>query len=61
MNPVLFDLALVGYVGATLLALAHLIQRRDAVYRATSLLTQAAWVVHTLALVVRGVELGRPP
>ncbi len=61
MNPVLFDVALVLYLGATLLALAHLIQRREAVYRATSLLTQAGWVVQTLALVVRGVELGRPP
>ena len=61
MNPVLFDLALVAYLGATVLALAHLIQRREAVYRAASLLTQAGWVVHTLALVVRWVERGRPP
>lgn len=61
MNPVLFDLALVAYLGATVLALAHLIQRREAIYRAASLLTQAGWVVHTLALVVRWVERGRPP
>ena len=61
MNLVLFDLALLAYVGATALALTHLIQRREAIYRAASLLTQAAWIVHTLALVVRGVELNRPP
>lgn len=61
MNPVLFDLALVAYLGATVLALAHLIQRRETIYRAASLLTQAGWVVHTLALVVRWVERGRPP
>lgn len=61
MNPVLFDLALVAYLGATVLALAHLIQRRETTYRAASLLTQAGWVVHTLALVVRWVERGRPP
>jgi len=61
MSPILFDLALLAYLGATVLALAHLIQRGEAVYRAASLLTQAAWIVHTLALVVRGVELGRPP
>lgn len=61
MNPVLFDLALGAYLGATVLALAHLIQRRETIYRAASLLTQAGWVVHTLALVVRWVERGRPP
>jgi cytochrome c-type biogenesis protein CcsB len=61
VNPVLFDLALVAYLGATVLALAHLIQRRETTYRAASLLTQAGWVVHTLALVVRWVERGRPP
>ena len=61
MNPILFDLALLGYVGATVLALGYLIERREAIYRAASLLTQAAWIVHTLALAVRGVELSRPP
>lgn len=61
MNPILFDLALLAYLSATVLALAHLIQRREVSYRAASLLTQAAWVIHTLALVVRGIELNRPP
>ncbi len=61
VNLVLLDLALLAYVGATALALVHLIQRQDRIHRAASLLTQGGWVVHTLALVVRGVELGRPP
>lgn len=61
MNPLLFTLTFLGYLAATGLALAYLIQRREWVYRSASLATQAGWVLHTLALVVRGLELGRPP
>jgi cytochrome c-type biogenesis protein CcsB len=61
VNAVLFDLALLAYLGATGLALGHLIQRQEAIHRAASLVTRMGWVLHTLALVVRGVELGRPP
>ncbi len=58
---VLFNLALFAYLGATALALAHLVQRREGIHRFAALATLAGWVLHTLALVVRGVELGRPP
>ncbi|MFQ5830273.1 MAG: cytochrome c biogenesis protein CcsA [Candidatus Methylomirabilia bacterium] len=61
MNELLFTFALVAYLLATGLALTHLIQRGEGVYRMASLTTQAGWVLHTLALVVRGVELARPP
>ena len=61
MNLILFDLALVGYLLATVLALVHLVQRQEAIYRLAVLVTLAGWVLHTLALVVRGVELGRAP
>ncbi len=61
MNPLFFNLALLGYLAATGLALAYLIQRVEGVYRLASLATQAGWVLHTLALVARGIELGRPP
>ena len=60
MNLILFDLALVGYLLATALALVHLVQRQEAIYRLAVLATLVGWVLHTLALVVRGVELGRP-
>ena len=61
MNLILFDSALVGYLLATVLALVHLVQRQEAIYRLAVLVTLAGWVLHTLALVVRGVEVGRPP
>jgi len=61
VNPLLFNLALAVYLLATGLALAYLIQRQEGVYRLVSLAIQAGWVLHTIALVVRGVELARPP
>jgi len=61
MNAVLYDVALTAYIAATALFLAYLVGRRDSVWRSASLVTQAGWVCHTVALVVRGVELGRPP
>lgn len=57
----LFNLAVVGYVVATGLALAYLVQREEIVHRLGSVATLAGWVCHTLALLVMGVEAGRPP
>jgi cytochrome c-type biogenesis protein CcsB len=61
MNPAVFNLAFVGYICATGLALAYLVQREDFVYRLASMVTIAAWACHTLGLVALGVQMGRPP
>jgi cytochrome c-type biogenesis protein CcsB len=61
MQPTLFNLAVLGYVCATGLALAHLVQREEFVYRLATLATLAGWIFHTLALIVLAVEQGRPP
>ena len=61
MNPVLYDVALTAYIAATALSLAYLVGRRDNIWRSAALMTQVGWVCHTVALVVRGVELRRPP
>src|SRR5712691_6236622 len=61
LYPVLLNLALLAYVAATGLALAHLVQREEMVYRLASGATLAAWALHTLALVARTIESGRPP
>lgn len=55
------NLAVVGYVCATGLALAYLIQREELVHRLAALTTAAAWALHTLALVALAVQTGRPP
>lgn len=61
MNAVLYDVALTAYIIATGACLAYLVSRREGYWRLGTLATQAGWVCHTVALVVRGVELGRPP
>jgi ABC-type uncharacterized transport system permease subunit len=61
VNAVLYDVALTAYIVATALSLTYLVGRREIIWRAASLMTQLGWVCHTVALVVRGVELGRPP
>jgi cytochrome c-type biogenesis protein CcsB len=61
VNSLLLNLALAAYSVATGLALAYLIHQREGLYRLGSLATLGGWVLHTLALVVRGVELFRPP
>jgi len=61
MHSLLLNLAVVGYICATGPALAYLVQRQELIYRLASLATLAGWACHTLALVVRAVELGRPP
>jgi ABC-type uncharacterized transport system permease subunit len=61
MNAVLYDVALTAYIVATGACLAYLVSRREGYWRLGTLATQAGWVCHTVALVVRGVELRRPP
>jgi cytochrome c-type biogenesis protein CcsB len=61
VNAVLYDVALTAYILATACALTYLVGRRESVSRAAVVLTQLGWVCHTVALVVRGIELGRPP
>jgi cytochrome c-type biogenesis protein CcsB len=61
MQPILFNFAVLGYVCATGLALAHLVQREELVYRLAVLATLGGWIFHTLALVVLATEHGRPP
>ncbi len=61
MNAVLYDVALTAYIVATGSSFAYLVGRREGFWRLGVLMTQAGWVCHTVALVVRGVELGRPP
>ncbi len=61
MYPLVFNLAVIGYVCATGLALAYLIQRDELVYRLASLASLAGWACHTVALVVLAIERGRPP
>src|SRR3989442_6041646 len=50
-----------AYDGATGLALAYLVQRQDLILGLGSVATLGGWVCHPLALVIRGVEMGRPP
>jgi cytochrome c-type biogenesis protein CcsB len=61
LNAVLYDVALTAYIVATATALGYLLGRREGLSRLTSLMTQAGWLFHTLALTVRGLELGRVP
>src|SRR3989442_12366887 len=61
MPQTLLTLAIIGYVAATGLALAYLVQRDELLHRLASLATVAAWVLHTGALIARAIELGRPP
>ena len=61
MNAVLYDVALTAYIVATGSFLVYLVGRREGFWRFGTVMTQAGWVCHTVALVVRGIELGRPP
>ena len=61
MHPSLINPAVVGYICAMGLALAYLVQRHELVHRLAVLCTLAAWAAHTVALIVRAVELGAPP
>ena len=61
MNAVLYDVALTAYIVATASSLVYLMGRREGFWRLSTLMTQGGWACHTVALVVRGVEMGRPP
>jgi cytochrome c-type biogenesis protein CcsB len=61
MGASFLNLAIVGYVCATGLALAYLIQRHELVHRIGAAVTLGAWACHTLALVIQAVETGGPP
>ena len=61
MHLTLLTLAIVGYVAATGLALAYLVQRDELLHRLAALATLAAWILHTGALLALAIDLGRPP
>ena len=61
VNAVLYDVALTAYIVAMAAALGHLVGRREGSWRLALLATQAGWLCHTVAIVVRGVELRRLP
>ncbi len=61
MHLTLLNLAILGYIAATGLSLAYLVQREEWLHRVASLATVAGWVLHTVALLARGLELGQPP
>ena len=61
VNAVFYDVALTAYIVATASSFAYLVGRREGFWRFGTVMTQAGWVCHTVALVVRGIELGRPP
>jgi cytochrome c-type biogenesis protein CcsB len=61
MHLTLLNLAILGYIAATGLSLAYLVQREEWLHRVASLATVAGWVLHTIALLARGLELGQPP
>ncbi len=61
MNAVLYDVALTAYILAAGAAIGSLFGRRDHLAWVALLLTQAGWVCHTAAVIVRGIELQRLP
>jgi ABC-type transport system involved in cytochrome c biogenesis permease subunit len=61
MHGNLINAAVIGYIAATGLALAYLVQRHDLVHRLSVLAALAGWAVHTVALIFRSLELGAPP
>lgn len=61
MQTTAFQLAIAGYVVGTGLALANLIRRHELTYRLSALATLAGWVSHSVALILLGAEVGRPP
>src|SRR5437899_10844753 len=61
MHPHLQNIAIIAYVCAMGLALAHLVQRQVLIHRLATLATLVGWIAHTLALVVLAIEIGGPP
>jgi len=61
VNAVLFDVALTAYILAAVAAIGSLAGRRDQLAWVALLLTQAGWICHTGAVILRGIELRRLP
>jgi cytochrome c-type biogenesis protein CcsB len=61
MHQSLINAAVIGYIVATGLALAYLVQRHDLVHRLSVLAALAGWAAHSIALIARSLELGAPP
>ena len=61
MNAVLYDVALTAYILAAAAAIGSLVSRQGRLAWPALLLTQAGFVCHTAAVIVRGIELGRLP
>lgn len=61
MNAVVFDVALTAYIVAAAAALGSLFGRREDLARFARLLTAAGCVCHTVAIILRWVELRRVP
>ena len=61
MNAVLFDVALTAYILAAVAAIGSLAGRRDQLAWVALLLTQAGFICHTGAVILRGIELRRLP
>src|SRR5229473_2444782 len=61
VNAVLFDVALTAYILAAVAAIGSLAGRRDQLAWVALLLTQAGFICHTGAVILRGIELRRLP
>ena len=61
MNAVLFDVALTAYILAAAAAIGSLAGRRDQLAWVALLLTQAGFICHTGAIVLRAIELRHLP
>src|SRR5260370_4250887 len=61
VNAVLFDVALTAYILAAVAAVGSLAGRRDQLAWVALLLTQAGFICHTGAVILRGLELRRLP
>src|SRR2546428_581401 len=60
MYPTLLDLAIFGYIAATGLSLAYLVQREEWLHRLASVATIAGWVLHAVAPLAVPFPPGRP-
>src|SRR2546425_11350422 len=61
MYPTLLDLAIFGYIAATGLSLAYLVQREEWLHRLASVATIAGWGLHAVSLLAVAFRLGPPP
>src|SRR5213594_3262125 len=59
MYPTLLDLAIFGYIAATGLSLAYLVQREEWLHRLASVATIAGWVLHAVALLALAFRVER--